>query len=33
MSEGLQWQNRLSVAIESAKNQNKLVLLDFYGPL
>jgi hypothetical protein len=33
MSEGLQWQNKLSAAIESAKNQNKLVLIDFYGQL
>ena len=33
MSEGLQWQNKLSAAVELAKDQNKLILLDFYSPL
>ena len=33
MSEKLQWQNKLSAAVELAKDQNKLILLDFYSPL
>jgi hypothetical protein len=33
MSEKLQWQNKLSTAVELAKDQKKLILLDFYSPL
>ncbi len=33
MSEKLQWENKLSVAIELAEGRNKLILLDFYSPL
>jgi hypothetical protein len=32
MGEGIIWEKSLSSALESAKNQNKLVLVDFFGP-
>jgi len=32
MAEGINWLNSLSSAVESAKKENKLVLLDFYSP-
>ena len=33
MPEELQWQNRLSVAVALAKDQKKLILIDFFRPL
>lgn len=33
MSEKLSWEKSLSHALQLAKDQNKMVLVDFYGPL
>ena len=33
MSEDLQWQNRLSIAVQLAKEEKKLILIDFFGAL
>jgi len=33
MSEDLQWQDRLSVAVQLAKEEKKLILIDFFGAL
>jgi hypothetical protein len=32
MSEQVNWEKTLSVALERAKKENKLVLIDFYSP-
>lgn len=32
MSEGIIWMDSLGKALESAKNENKLVLIDFFSP-
>lgn len=32
MAEHLDWQNRLSISLALAKEQNKSILVDFYSP-
>jgi len=31
MSNGIEWENSLSKAIDLAKNNNRLILVDFFG--
>jgi hypothetical protein len=32
MSEEMKWETTMTGALERAKKENKLVLIDFYGP-
>jgi hypothetical protein len=32
MSEEIKWENTMTGALERAKKENKLVLIDFYSP-